>query len=105
MLNWGVIIWNLITVNSIGGKLLVLPVINYLIFFGKDVLKRTVSTSKNYYRKKSFENKVKKSDHRHRCEACGITDLDDPNMEFRYCSKCSGNKCYCMNHIKNHEHK
>ncbi|XZK28451.1 rhomboid family intramembrane serine protease [Clostridium perfringens] len=106
MLNWGLIIWNLITVNSIGGKLLVLaPVINYLIFFGKDILKGTVSTSKNYYRKKSFENKVKKSDYRHRCAVCGITDLDDPNMEFRYCSKCSGNKCYCMNHIKNHEHK
>lgn len=105
-LNWILIIWNLITVNSIGGKLLVLaPIINYLIFFGKDIVKGTVSTSKNHYRKKNFESKMKAPDFRHRCEVCGITEVDDPNMEFRYCSKCFGNKCYCKNHIKNHEHK
>jgi len=25
-------------------------------------------------------------------------------MEFRYCSKCDGYYCYCMNHINNHVH-
>lgn len=48
---------------------------------------------------------MKAPDFRHRCEVCGITEVDDPNMEFRYCSKCFSNKCYCKNHIKNHEHK
>ena len=38
----------------------------------------------------------------HRAE--NITDADDGNMEFRYCSKCSGYHCYCMNHINSHEH-
>jgi hypothetical protein len=42
--------------------------------------------------------------YRHKCAVCGITDLDDPNMEFRYCSKCDGYYCYCMNHINNHIH-
>ena len=40
--------------------------------------------------------------YRHKCAVCGITDADDPNMEFRYCSKCDGYYCYCMNHINNH---
>ncbi len=40
----------------------------------------------------------------HKCAVCGITDLDDPNMEFRYCSKCDGYYCYCANHINNHVH-
>ena len=40
----------------------------------------------------------------HKCAVCGITDADDPNMEFRYCSKCSGYYCYCMDHINNHVH-
>jgi len=40
----------------------------------------------------------------HKCAVCGITDLDDPNMEFRYCSKCDGYYCYCANHINNHIH-
>jgi membrane associated rhomboid family serine protease len=42
--------------------------------------------------------------YRHKCAVCGITDADDPNMEFRYCSKCDGYYCYCMNHINNHIH-
>jgi hypothetical protein len=25
-------------------------------------------------------------------------------MDFRYCSKCSGYHCYCMDHINNHPH-
>ncbi len=41
----------------------------------------------------------------HRCCVCGITDLDDPSMTFRYCSSCAGNYEYCSNHLHNHEHK
>lgn len=40
----------------------------------------------------------------HKCAVCGITDQDDPSMEFRYCSKCDGYYCYCANHINNHIH-
>lgn len=40
----------------------------------------------------------------HKCAVCGITDQDDPNMEFRYCSKCDGYYCYCRDHINNHVH-
>ena len=41
---------------------------------------------------------------RHKCAVCGITDQDDPDMEFRYCSKCDGYYCYCAEHINNHVH-
>ena len=40
----------------------------------------------------------------HKCTVCGVTDQDNPDMEFRYCSKCSGYYCYCANHINNHTH-
>ena len=40
----------------------------------------------------------------HRCAVCGRTELDDPNLEFRYCSKCQGNYEYCMDHIFTHIH-
>ena len=40
----------------------------------------------------------------HRCHICGITELDDPNMTFRYCSQCNGSYEYCENHIHNHTH-
>ena len=41
---------------------------------------------------------------RHRCAVCGRTELDDPNLEFRYCSKCNGNYEYCQDHLFTHEH-
>ncbi|MGL4363338.1 MAG: hypothetical protein ACRCSG_08770 [Cellulosilyticaceae bacterium] len=40
----------------------------------------------------------------HKCSVCGITEVDDPDMEFRYCSKCNGSHEYCMNHLKQHSH-
>ena len=40
----------------------------------------------------------------HRCHVCGKTELDDPEMEFRYCSKCNGDFEYCMDHLKDHTH-
>ena len=48
--------------------------------------------------------KFKQVKPRHVCCICGKTDLTDPDMTFRYCSKCSGGKEYCQDHIFNHEH-
>lgn len=41
---------------------------------------------------------------RHRCEICGRTELDDPDLEFRFCTKCQGNHEYCMEHLFTHVH-
>ena len=40
----------------------------------------------------------------HRCAVCGRTELDDPSLEFRYCSKCEGNYEYCQDHLFTHVH-
>lgn len=42
---------------------------------------------------------------RHKCCICGRTEKDDPDLEFRFCSKCNGNYEYCSDHIYTHEHK
>jgi len=41
---------------------------------------------------------------RHRCEICGRTDITDPDMDFRFCSKCSGSHEYCSEHLFTHIH-
>ncbi|MCR4791415.1 MAG: hypothetical protein K5871_01555 [Lachnospiraceae bacterium] len=41
---------------------------------------------------------------RHKCAICGKTDLTDPDMMFRYCSKCNGNYEYCQVHLFQHSH-
>lgn len=42
--------------------------------------------------------------YRHKCTVCGRTDVSNPELEFRYCSKCNGFYCYCQDHINNHAH-
>lgn len=41
---------------------------------------------------------------KHKCAICGRTELDDPNLEFRFCSKCNGNYEYCNEHLFTHKH-
>ncbi len=41
---------------------------------------------------------------KHKCAVCGRTELDDPTLEFRFCSKCDGNFEYCQDHLFTHQH-
>ena len=105
----------------------VLSIANYFLFFGKDVLRVIpMSWRANFmrlFRKKSRKRSGNKkpipfpsagsyqatvarpkADYTHRCVVCGRTDVSDPDLEFRYCSRCSGYHCYCEDHINNHEH-
>lgn len=66
-------------------------------------------TPKEIYRRKSYEQKVAhaqapKMGPRHKCAICGRTEKDDPDLEFRYCSRCDGNYEYCQDHLFTHEH-
>jgi hypothetical protein len=47
---------------------------------------------------------AEKPNYTHKCSICGRTNVTDPQLEFRYCSRCSGYHCYCIDHINNHEH-
>ena len=40
----------------------------------------------------------------HKCAVCGRTDTDYPDLQFRYCSKCTGYHCFCQDHIFSHVH-
>ncbi len=40
----------------------------------------------------------------HKCAVCGRTEVDSPNLEFRFCSKCNGNYEYCSEHLYTHQH-
>ncbi|MBQ7713650.1 MAG: hypothetical protein IJT71_02045, partial [Oscillospiraceae bacterium] len=38
------------------------------------------------------------------CAVCGRTNETDPELEFRYCSRCAGYHCFCSDHIFSHVH-
>jgi hypothetical protein len=88
--------WN--TRLSVGAS-----VANFFVFFGRDVY------SKARYGRRQMVREVRKftekpAEYFHRCTVCGITDKTHPQMDFRYCSRCAGNECYCSDHLRSHEH-
>ena len=42
---------------------------------------------------------------RHKCAICGRTDISNPELDFRYCTKCAGNYEYCSEHLYTHIHR
>lgn len=93
---------------------------NYFLFVGSDI-KNLLPLSWRIQRAKKNQQKepiqftrpepgsytAAKKDttpYTHRCTVCGRTDVSNPELEFRYCSRCNGYHCYCEDHISNHEH-
>ena len=53
---------------------------------------------------KNYRSADGEKPYHHKCTVCGRTDTSCPGLEFRYCSKCKGYFCYCIDHINNHTH-
>lgn len=89
---------------SIPDKILVLvSIANFFIFFSSDI----IYTGKVIFKGltgASVKN-VSKGKALHICAVCGKNELDNPDMEIRYCNTCFPETCYCGEHIKSHQHK
>jgi len=91
---------------------IIFSLLNFLVFFFTTRNYARINPSnikrKQEYRKKireAHKNTTYENGARHKCAICGRTELDDPNLTFRYCSKCSGGREYCQDHLFTHEHK
>ena len=103
----------LIAINLIltswGGRIaIIMSILNFLIFFLSTRNYRRVSP-KEIHRKHVFKAQMREPRRgsmvtKHKCAVCGRTELDDPNLEFRFCSKCDGNYEYCQDHLFTHQH-
>ena len=100
------------------GYYAILPVVallNFVIFFWPELtrffqLERHQSkqashfhnTVRNQQRQEQYQQQTQ--GFRHKCAVCGRTDVTNPELQFRYCSKCAGYHCFCSDHIFNHVH-
>lgn len=104
----------LLLIDMVNGNLIIRIIIiasllNFIIFF---LFNRNMQPyrPKEIARKKQFHREIQRPVNRyeggakHKCAVCGRTELDDPNLEFRYCSKCNGNYEYCQDHLFTHTH-
>ncbi len=95
--------------------IILLSLLNFVIFFlstrnfkrvspqeihRKWEFKRNVNNAKRSGMKYNSDGKITK----HKCAVCGRTELDSPNLEFRFCSRCNGNYEYCQDHLFTHKH-
>lgn len=81
-------------------------VLTFLVFF---ITSRSHihMTPKQMKRRAEFKSEVRRNRPtvtKHKCAVCGQTDESNPDLEFRFCSKCNGNYEYCQNHLFTHEH-
>ena len=95
-----------LAVGSWSDRLMVLAATgNFLVFFAGDIVARVRTGRRRMaYQARALAARPEEGAPRHRCRICGKTDLTHPQMDFRYCSKCAGDECYCAEHIFNHEH-
>lgn len=79
---------------------------NVLIFFIR-VKANPIKNAQRIQRKVEFNHKVRKGmsgNRGHVCATCGRTKEEYPQLEFRFCSKCVGEREYCEEHIFTHSH-
>ena len=88
-------------------------ILNYVLICGDDLLsyikprvKAHTSPQVVSFKKAAKQAKRDLADkpYRHKCAVCGKTDTEYPDLEFRYCSRCNGYHCFCIDHINNHIH-
>lgn len=100
LLAYSFLFGDFVTKFVIGASLL-----SFVVFF---LLTRNLNhlTPKQIHRRTVYKKQVRRANGitKHKCAICGRTELDDPNLEFRFCSKCDGNYEYCQDHLFTHEH-
>lgn len=87
----------------------IVAMLNLFIFFSPDFSRRADQfqarhRSEAVQFRKAVKEQKRQRGYNHKCEVCGRTDTDFPNLQFRYCSKCTGYHCFCEEHIFNHVH-
>jgi hypothetical protein len=83
--------------------LIIASVLNFLLFFGKQILQSTKLGHRRMVRKMGALSAT--DDAINRCIVCGVTEKTDRKMEFRYCPECAGTPCYCIIHMQGHTHR
>jgi hypothetical protein len=102
LLQWVLYAWTFLVGGWLERAMVAASVFNYLLFFGRSIW----FNMKHAERRMRFQAQTMGKSSRlvHRCHVCGLSSDDAPRTQFRYCSQCGGDVCYCPEHLQNHEH-
>ncbi len=101
-------VYGFITGTAASRVAIVLSLLNVFIFFllvrGSRYSPREVKRKRDFKAKTAEPTRIDPSGAHHRCMVCGRTDVTNPELQFRFCSKCEGNCEYCSDHLYTHQH-
>ncbi len=89
---------------------IIASILNFLVFFlaSRDMYRFRPGEIR---RKREFRKAMEPMGRRengqiakHKCAICGRTDISNPELDFRFCSRCNGNYEYCQDHLFTHKH-
>ena len=101
-----VLLYDFIFVPSMEIRIaIVSSLLNFIIFFFRS-RNHIHMSPRQVKRRVEFRQDIRRASKvtKHKCAVCGQTEDDDPDLEFRFCSKCNGNYEYCQAHLFTHTH-
>lgn len=117
-MKWMAIVYGVLLVLEVvqngwvGRVAIICSLLNFVVFYlstrnYKRVSPREIHRKQSYRRASAPPPSHDRSGNpiaRHKCAICGRTELTNPELEFRFCSKCNGNYEYCQDHLFTHTH-
>ena len=93
---------------------IIASLVNFILFFL--LIRRPAQRVRQTIRRHEFYKKAQEAQRqaraqnlrpmgaRHICSVCGRSDVSNPELEFRYCTRCTGGREYCLDHLYTHVH-
>lgn len=109
--------WNIVSCILAGSPALavvpIMALLNFVIFFwpelqrllGMEAAQTRQSVRYRAARAANTKREARSANAGERkCAVCGRTNVSNPELDFRYCSRCAGYHCFCSDHIFSHVH-
>jgi len=107
MISGGFMLYNLAFAPIYVKIAIALTVGNYLLFFAPYAITGIRHNRRQQARAAEFEKaSTRNEEYRHKCSVCGITDVSNPESQFRYCTcpRCGEHgTAFCLDHLKEHK--
>jgi hypothetical protein len=102
LMTWAIIAYAFIS-NGLPTRLAILAAVaNFLLFFARDIYLGLRFHKRRVVRE--VQRATTRDDQPNTCRVCGRSPATHPTLDFRFCSQCEGEQCYCEDHIRDHNH-
>lgn len=108
----GLLIYEFLASNLYVKVIILMSILNFIVFYciqrftkyGSPRMRFQSAKRRHEYNKDIRREARPNGISKHKCAICGRTDDSNPELTFRFCSKCNGNYEYCEDHLFSHKH-